>query len=59
MVSAFFVTGIMGTKFLRCAVNVAKSSLSRLLVARELQEEGSKTGVSTYLLINLSLYNKT
>ena len=52
MVSAFFVTGIMGTKFLRWMVNVAKSSLSPLFVARALQGEGSKIGVSTYLTIH-------
>ena len=51
MESAFFVTGIMGTKFLRWMVNVAKSSLSPLFVARALQGEGSKIGVSTYLYL--------
>ena len=57
MVSAFFVTGIMGTKFLRWMVNVAKSSLSPLFVARALQGEGSKIGVSTYLYLTYWPFN--
>ena len=57
MESAFFVTGIMGTKFLRWMVNVAKSSLSPLFVARALQGEGSKIGVSTYLYLTYWPFN--
>merc|ERR1740123_2679716 len=47
---------IMGTKFLRWIVNVAKSSLSPLFVARALQGEGSKIGCTVLILTSLFKY---